>query len=218
MSRVIRAAAFIIMIALLAACGGPGAPAKPPTAQEILAKPAYAHLKDAHFLALGKIATSGVTVDISGDGEVVYSSPNAGRFKFATTVGGQQVSFEEITINGTDYSYTTPGNGKWTAKASTTGLGPDSFSGASDFKYLGEENLPQGKAWHASAKDKDGNLFDGWIRESDGYPLKYVLTQPAGAGASPSASGGGGTLTLTFDKYNTGVTISPPPSSQVVQG
>jgi hypothetical protein len=28
----------------------------------------------------------------------------------------------------------------------------------------------------------------------------------------------GNSLTLTFDKYNTGVAITPPPASQVVKG
>jgi hypothetical protein len=212
MGRMNRPVMAMVMVALLAACGAPGAPAKPPTAQEVLAKPSHAsNLKDGHFLAAGKFSSQGVSVDVNGDGEVVYKSPTAGRFKFQTTVAGQQVSFEEITINGTDYTFTSPGNGKWTSKTSTSGLGPESFSGASEFKYVGEENLAQGKCWHASAKDKDGNPFDGWIRESDGYPVKYVLTQPG-------ASAAGNTLTLTFDKYNTGATISAPPSSQVVPG
>ena len=57
-----------------------------------------------------------------------------------------------------------------------------------------------------SGKDKDGNQFDGWIRESDGYPVKYEITQQGNA------------LTLNFDKYNTGESITAPPASQVVQG
>ena len=191
----------------LAACGGPGAPLGPPSPQDVLAKPVHAgSLKDAHFLVTGKFSNNGATVGLSGDGALLYKSPVAGRFKFQTTVAGQQVSFEDISISGTDYTLTVPGNGKWVAKASTSGLGPTSFSGTSAFKYVGEESLPGGKAWHASANDKDGNPFDGWIRESDGYPLKYVITQQ------------GNSLTLTFDKYNTGVTIAPPPASQVVQG
>ena len=121
-------------------------------------------------------------------------------------VAGQTVSFEEISIGGSNYTLTQPGNGKWVSNPSSSPLGPTSFSGVSDFKYVGEENLPNGKAWHAKAKDKDGNAFDGWIREGDGYPLKYTLTQQGNA------------LTLTFDKFNTGVRISAPPPSQVVRG
>ena len=207
MTKVLRFAAAVGAASLLAACGGPGTPLGPPSPQDILAKPVHTSgLKDGHFLVTGKFTNNGSTVGLNGDGALLYKSPGAGRFKFQTTVAGQQVSFEDISVNGTDYTLTVPGNGKWIAKASTSGLGPNSFTGVSAFKYVGEESLPTGKAWHASASDKDGNPFDAWIRESDGYPLKYVITQQ------------GNSLTLTFDKYNTGVVIAPPPASQVVQG
>ena len=202
MKRLLVAAAAA---GLLAACG-PGTPAGPPSAKDILAKPNHAGLKDAHFLVTGKFTNQGATVDVNGDGELVYKDPGAGRFKFSTTIAGQQITFEDISYGGNDYTFSTPGNGKWTSRASTSPLGPTSFAGSTEFKYVGEENLPQGKTWHASAKDKDGNPFDGWIRESDGYPVKYTLTQQGNA------------LTLTFDKYNSGVTISPPPASEVVPG
>jgi hypothetical protein len=201
-----RLAAAMVGASLLAACGGPGAPLGPPSAKDILAKPVHSNLKDAHFLVTGKFSNQGVAVDITGDGVLDYKAPGAGRFKFQTTVAGQQISFEDRSINGTDYTFTVPGNGKWTSKATTSGLGPNSFVGASGFKYVGEESLPNGKAWHAKALDKDGNPFDAWIRESDGYPLKYTVTQQDNA------------LTLTFDKYNTGETVSVPPASQVVAG
>jgi outer membrane lipoprotein-sorting protein len=204
--RVAAIAAATLSAILLSACGGPGAPLAPPSAKDILAKPVHSNLKDAHFLVTGKFSSAGTSVDITGDGALIYKSPGAGQFKFQTTVAGQQITFEDRSINGTDYTFTSPGNGKWTAKASTSGLGPTSFSGASAFKYVGEESLPKGKAWHARATDKDGNPFDGWIRESDGYPLKYTITQQSNA------------LTLTFDQFNTGESITTPPASQVVQG
>jgi outer membrane lipoprotein-sorting protein len=206
MTKITRIAVALVAAGLLGACGGPAAPLGPPTAQQILAKPAHSNLQDAHFKVTGKFVSQGVSVDLTGDGELVYKSPGAGRFKFQTAVAGQTVSFEQISVNGTDYTMTVPGNGKWTSKASTSGLGPTSFNGGSAFTYVGEETLPSGKAWHAKAKDKDGNPFEGWIRESDGYPLKYLVTQGTNA------------LTLTFDKYNTGVAVSPPPAAQVVKG
>ncbi len=184
--RLIRIAVATAAVGLLASCGGPGAPLGPPSAKDILSKPLHTNLNDAHFVVSGKAG--------------------AGRFKFETTVAGQKVSYQDISVNGVDYTFVVPGNGKWTAKTTTSGLGRDSFTGASDFAYVGEENLPAGKAWHAKANDKDGNHFDGWIRESDGYPVKYEITQQGNA------------LTLNFDKYNTGESITAPPASQVVQG
>jgi hypothetical protein len=199
----------MVAVGVLAACGGPGAPLGPPSAKDILSKPLHANLKDAHFVVTGKFVNptpGGPPVAVTGDGALVYKSPGAGRLKLETAVAGQKVTYQDISVNGTDYTFIAPGNGKWTAKKTSTGLAPESFVGASDFQYVGEESLPKGKAWHAKAKDTDGNQFDGWIRESDGYPLKYEETQQGNA------------LVLSFDKYNTGESIAAPPAAQVVQG
>jgi hypothetical protein len=190
------------MAVLMAGCGIP-TPAAPPSAKEVLAKPQQSNLTDAHFAVTGKITNNGVTVQLVGDGALVYKPKLAGRFKFTTTVGGQTLTIEEISLDGTNYGLT-PASSKWVATKSATGIDPNAFSGASDQKYIGEETLPQGKAWHASAKDKDGNAFDAYIRESDGYPIKYVETQT-----------GGQNITLTFDKYNSGETIKAPPPDQI---
>ncbi len=157
-----------------------------PTAQDVLAKPQQSDLKDAHFTVSGKITDSGTTVELVGDGALAYKPKLAGRFKFTTNVGGQEVVIQEISLDGTNYGLT-PSSPKWVATKSTSGIDPSAFVGASEQKYVGEENLPQGKAWHATAKDKDGNAFDAYIREKDGYPIKYVETQT-----------GGQNITLTF--------------------
>ncbi len=194
------------LVATLAACGYPTTVT--PSAKEILAKPAQSNLKDAHFVVSGTLSNNGTAVKVSGDGAIDYKPKPAGRFKFITTVSGQVVSFEQVSVGGTDYGLQSPGATKWVSKADPTGgIGPIVFAGASAQKYIGEENLPQGKAWHASAKDSAGNAFEAYIRESDGYPIKYVETQ----GASDS-------ITLTFDKYDTGVTVTPPPAAQVTPG
>jgi len=190
--------------ALAAGCGVPTPAA--PTAKDVLAKPQQSDLKDAHFTVTGKITDNGTTVELVGDGALAYKPKLAGRFKFTTNVGGQQVTIQEISLDGTNYGLT-PASPKWVATQSTSGIDPSAFIGASEQKYVGEENLPQGKAWHAAAKDKDGNAFDAYIREKDGYPIKYVETQT-----------GGQNITLTFDKYNTGETITAPPADQVQQG
>jgi hypothetical protein len=194
-----------VVIAVTAGCGVP-TPAAPPSAKEVLAKPQQSNLKDAHFNVTGKVTDNGATVELVGDGALVYKPKLAGRFKFTTNVGGQTVAILEISVDGTNYGMT-PASPKWVATKSTSGIDPNAFAGASDEKYVGEENLAQGKAWHATAKDKDGNAFDAYIREKDGYPIKYVETQA-----------GGQNITLTFDKYNTGETIAAPPADQVQQG
>jgi hypothetical protein len=199
-----RSLLLFVVAAMMAACGVPTPAA--PTAKDVLAKPQQSNLKVAHFNVTGKISDNGASVEIVGDGALVYKPKPEGRFKFTTNVGGQSVTIQEISLDGMNYGLT-PASPKWVATKSDSGIDPSAFSGASEQKYVGEENLPQGKAWHASAKDKDGNAFDAYIRESDGYPIKYVETQ-----------GGGQNITLTFDKYNTGETISAPPADQIQQG
>ena len=193
-----------MVAAVAAACGVPTPAA--PTAKDVLAKPQQSDLKDAHFTVTGKITDNGATVELVGDGALAYKPKLAGRFKFTTNVGGQPVTIQEISLDGTNYGLT-PASPKWVATPSTSGIDPSAFVGASEQKYVGEENLPQGRAWHATAKDKDGNAFDAYIREKDGYPIKYVETQT-----------GGQNITLIFDKYNTGETITAPPADQVQQG
>ena len=193
-----------MVAAVAAACGVPTPAA--PTAKDVLAKPQQSDLKDAHFTVTGKITDNGATVELVGDGALAYKPKLAGRFKFTTNVGGQTVTIQEISLDGTNYGLT-PASPKWVATPSTSGIDPSAFVGASEQKYVGEENLPQGRAWHATAKDKDGNAFDAYIREKDGYPIKYVETQT-----------GGQNITLIFDKYNTGETITAPPADQVQQG
>jgi hypothetical protein len=192
----------VLGAALTAACGVP-TPLAPPGAKEVLAKPQQSSLKDAHFKVTGKIADNNATIDIVGDGALVYKPKLAGRFQFTTTVSGQTATIKEISVNGMNYGLS-PASPKWVASASATGIDPNAFAGKSDQKYIGEENLPQGKAWHVTAKDDGGNAFDAYIRESDGYPIKYVETQ-----------GGGQNITLTFDQYNTGETITAPPADQI---
>ena len=201
-----RRALLVIAVAVLTVGCGVPTPAPPPSAKEVLAKPQQSNLTDAHFAVTGKITNNGVTVQLVGDGALVYKPKPAGRFKFTTTVGGQTLTIEEISLDGTNYGLT-PASSLWVSTKSASGIDPSAFSGASDQKFVGEETLSQGKAWHASAKDKDGNAFDAYIRESDGYPIKYVETQT-----------GGQNITLTFDHYNTGETIKPPPADQIQPG
>ena len=200
-----RVLLVVALAVLTAGCGVP-TPPPPPSAKEVLAKPQQSNLTDAHFAVTGKITNNGVTVQLVGDGALVYKPKPAGRFKFTTTVGGQTLTIEEISLDGMNYGLT-PASAKWVSTKSASGIDPNAFSGASDQTYVGEEALPQGKAWHASAKDRDGNAFDAYIRESDGYPIKYVETQT-----------GGQNITLTFDHYNTGETIKAPPADQTQSG
>ena len=194
-------ATIAVAVLMLAACG-PAAnqAAKLPTASEILNKPDQANVKDAHFTLVAHIVSSGVAFDATGDGVIVVKPAQASKFMMTTTIAGQSLKFEEIIIGGKEYDLA-PDNPRWTVKASTSS-NPSSFKGT-DAVYLGEDTLKLGKAWHVKAKDANGSPFEAWVRESDGYPLKYAsLTQ-------------GSTFTATFDRFNTGQQVTAPPPSDV---
>src|SRR3989440_12602217 len=197
-------ATLAVAVLLLAACGPTANQAtKPPTAAEILNKPDQANVKDAHFTLVAHIVSAGVAFDATGDGVIVTKPAQASKFTMAATIAGQSLKFEEIIIGGKEYDLS-PDNPRWTVKASTNSSNPSSFKGT-DAVYLGEATLAQGKAWHVKAKDDSGNPFEAWVRESDGYPLKYASTMQ------------GSTFTATFDRFNTGQTVSAPPASDIQQ-
>lgn len=177
-------------------------PSKPPTAAEILAKPEHASVKDAHFTLIAHVTTGNVTFDATGDGVIVIKPQQASMFTMQTTVSGQTLTFKEIIVAGKEYDLS-PDNSRWTVKSSTTS-NPSSFRGTNPV-YLGEETLKDGKAWHVKAIDESGNPFEAWIRESDGYPMKYTSTSQ------------GTTFTALFDRFNTGETVTAPPASDIQQ-
>jgi outer membrane lipoprotein-sorting protein len=196
-------ATLAVTALMLAACGPTqNQAAKLPTASEILNKPDQASVKDAHFTLVAHIVSAGVAFDATGDGVIVIKPTQGSKFTMMTTIAGQSLKFEEIIIDGKEYDLA-PDNPRWTVKASTSS-NPSSFKGT-DAVYLGENALAQGKAWHVKAKDASGSPFEAWVRESDGYPLKYATTTQ------------GSSFTATFDHFNTGQTVTAPPSSDVQQ-
>src|ERR1700682_1620006 len=194
-------ATLAVIVLMLAACGPTVNEAtKLPTASEILNKPDHANVKDAHFTLVAHIVSAGVAFDATGDGIIVVKPAQASKFTMTTTVAGQSLKFEEIIIGGKEYDLA-PGNPRWTVKASTSS-NPSSFKGT-ETVYLGEDTLKLGQAWHVKAKDSSGSPFEAWVRESDGYPLKYASTTQ------------GSSFTAAFDQFNPGQTITAPPASDV---
>lgn len=203
---VVKAPAILLVLlaTLLTACANnqTAQSSRPLTAADILNKPEHASVRDAHFTLTAHVVSGGISFDATGDGIVVIKPQQASQFTMLTTVQGQSLKFEEIIAGGEEYDLS-PDNPRWTVKPATAS-NPGSFQGT-HAKLLGEEALTQGRAWHVSAIDSNGNPFEAWIRESDGYPLKYM------------SSSQGTTFTAVFDKFNTGETVTPPPASDIQQ-
>src|SRR5205823_2455643 len=99
------------------------------------------------------------------------------------------------------YTYSRIGSQKWTQQQANSK--PGNIESAKNPKLIGEDNLSVGKTWHVQATSSADQLFDAWVRESDGYLAKY------------SSSSDTGSLALEFDKYNTGQLVNAPPATDI---
>jgi len=202
---VVKALAWLVLLGavlIATACRSSSDGATPPSAAEILNKPYTAAIKDAHFTLVAHVVNGNIAFDATGDGALVVKPTQAMKFTMLTTLGGQALKFETIIIAGKEYSLS-PDNPRWTVTSSASSSNPSSMFKGTSASYLGEETLSQGKAWHVKAQDAQNHPFDAWVRESDGYPLKYASMTP------------GSTFTATFDRFNTGQTVSAPPASDI---
>jgi len=191
-------AAVLVLFLTAAACA---APWSPPTPSQILAKPSQSDMKNGHFNLKGHLASGAFSADVTGDGLLVFRPKYAVSFNLRGSVGQLPFALQEITMD--DKSYTRIGSQKWTEQDSQSQPG-NIGSGTQNAKLVGEESLSQGKAWHVAATLASSDQpFDAWVRESDGYLLKY------------SSSSDNTTLILEFDKFNTGETVSAPSAADV---
>jgi hypothetical protein len=196
MKWILTPAATVIL--LLSACDVPWAP---PTPAQILRKPSQSDMKEGHFTLKGHFTSGAFAMDVAGDGTMVLKPKYALSIRMQGSLGAIPIAIQQIQVDGKFYSRA--GNEKWTESDARTKLGGNG-STAKDPKLVGEENLSQGKSWHIHATDSDSNQpFDAWIRESDGYLVKY------------SSSSDTGTLSYDFDKYNTGASVSAPPPAEI---
>lgn len=186
-----------VALATITACA---APWSPPTATEILQKPAQSGMQDGHFNLKGHFTSGAFAADVTGDGVMVVKPKYAVQFNLQGSLGQLAFAIEELVVDGN--SYTRAGTQKWTESPSTSEPG-NVESGATNPRLIGEDNLAVGKSWHVHATNSSGQPYDAWVRESDGDIAKY------------SSSTDTGTLTLEFDKYNTGERVSAPNPADV---
>lgn len=158
-----------------------------PSPSEILDMPEKSSMKDAHVV----VETGTYHIE----GLIVFKPMMALDLDtvLATDASGRSV----LTRVVDDVSYTKVGNNGWfrdkddsvrkvfASVAPVVGI---------DVKLIGEEDLPQGRAWHVQASVVGwGPATDVWVREVDGYLLKIRET-----------------ITMAFDEFNSGETVAAP--------
>jgi hypothetical protein len=174
----------LAFVGLLLACGGP------PTARDILDKPARAAVRDAHASIVG--TSNGVTY--RGDGLVVFTPRVEMSLHLQAQLGALPAALDILQVDGVTYQRV--GMDQWTR--STASPPNPTWSDAADVRLVGEEQLAGNSVWHVAAK-RTGAPFDLWGRQRDGYPLRITTTNTAGS-----------TYTFEFDRFNVESQLVPP--------
>ncbi len=196
-------------VILLAACA---LPQPNITAAQVLAKPAASGLRDYHYRS---VSTIGMNVAQVTEGTVTLKPP-ATRYRGLpgpeTIVAGGQYYTDQATAMG----YTHPRYVSWSGKGGGELVGGpflpfNSWSGLTQASFLPDEGSLLDAAWHVRARmpsppNGQGSTVEVWIRQRDGYPLRWR--------SSWSGKGPDQLTTVEFDRFDSGVTIKPPPPDQ----
>jgi hypothetical protein len=172
----------------------------PPKPAEILKMPSGSGIKDAHVTITGHAASGAFSANLSGEGVMILQPKAASDIKLTANLGTIPIAVEYLDADGKSYQRT--GTDKW-VESKPSSSDPGSWADGKDPNYLGEDTVLGSKAWHVKAKDAQGGEFELWVREDDGYPVKL-------SGGSGSAN-----FTMTFDRFNTGGSVSAPSKADI---
>lgn len=188
----------LLPLMLMSACVSGNGPLGigPPTPAQILGAPSKAGLKDMHAKITGSNGGTGLT----GDGTIILAPKSAIRMALTASTGLGPIAFEFISIDGKDYSRV--GNAKFAVTDSKDTSKSGAWADGKNPKLVDEPTVNGDKTWHVKATNGSGDDFELWVREKDGYPLKY-----AGSGSQA--------FTMEFSEFNRGGTVAAPQSDQV---
>jgi|SRR2546421_253230 len=185
------AGAGLIVTAVLA-----GACSSPLGDDDLWNRPARSDVRDAHAIVSG----SGNGVSFAGEGIVVFRPQRALSLHLQTRSGAAPAQLDVLQVAGATYQRAGRDE-KWTR---TTTAPPDpTWGDATDPQLVGQEQLAGEAVWHLRASRGQG-LVEMWVRQRDGYPVRLVTTNSAGA-----------TFTFAFDRFNTRDRVAAPTALQL---
>jgi hypothetical protein len=185
----------LALVALvLAGCQGPFGP---PSPQDIADKPSQSSMQDGHFKVEAVILSGATHTNGTGDGVLVLKGKKGLKLNVQVSAGLLNVGVDLIAVGGKEYERI--GNGAWTVSSDSATPATSSHGAPS---YLGESQIGPDKAWHIHSK-QSGTTYEEWVRESDGYLLKYALQSDTGS------------FTMNFDEFNIGADITAPSAKEI---
>jgi len=184
---------LLLLLALLAvSCQGPFGLFGPPSPQDIANKPGQSSMQDGHFKVTAVILNGATHINGTGDGVLALKGKIGFKLNVQVTSGLLNVGLDLISVGGMQYERI--GNGAWTVTTDSASPGNASHGTPT---YVGESQIGSDKAWHIRSK-RTGTTYDEWVRESDGYLLKYSWESDTGS------------FTMDFDQFNIGADIAAP--------
>jgi hypothetical protein len=188
---------FALAGLLMVGCQGPFGLGGPPSPQDIASKPGQSSMQDGHFKVTAVIVNGATHTTGSGDGVLALKGKVGLKLNIQVSAGLLNVGVDLIATGGKDYERI--GNGAWTVTTDTASPGNASHGTPS---YVGESQIGNDKAWHIRSK-QSGTTYDEWVRESDGYLLKYGWQADTGS------------FTMDFDQFNIGADIAAPSQKEI---
>lgn len=189
---------LLALVALLmAGCQGPLGLFGPPSPQDIANKPSQSSMEDGHFKVDAVIINGATHTNGSGDGVLVLKGKTGLKLNIQVSAGLLNVGVDLIAIGGKEYERI--GSGAWSV--STDSATPASASHGTP-TYVGESQIGSDKAWHIHSK-QSGTTYDEWVRESDGFLLKYAWESDTGS------------FTMNFDQFNIGAAVTAPSTKEI---
>ena len=189
---------LLLLLALLAAgCQGPFGIGGPPSPQDMANKPGQSSMQDGHFKVDAVIVSGATHTNGSGDGVLVLKGKTGLQLNVQISAGLLNVGVDLIAVGGKEYERI--GTGAWSV--TTDSATPASASHGTP-SYVGESQLGSDKAWHIRST-QSGTTYDEWVRESDGYLLKYSWGSDTG------------TFTMNFDQFNIGASVTAPSRKEI---
>ena len=213
----------LMSMAVLAGCSGT-AGSTTPTAQAIINAAKSQTWKDATFKFTINVTSSDATGNSTGTGTVTTNPQRSDIHATTSSSLGNQT--DEVITDGTTAYVKTPTQSKWLkvtgTPSSLSGVGgvsptsPVNFGSLQNVTFVGAETVEGFNTWHVkgttaqtvSGKTVTSNV-DVWVRQDNNY-----IVQVKSHSVESGATGAVDTM-ITFTKWNTGVTITPPPANDV---
>lgn len=189
---------LLLLLALLAAgCQGPFGLGGPPSPQDIANKPGQSSMQDGHFKVTAVIVNGATHTNGLGDGVLVLKGKTGIKLNVQISAGLLNVGVDLIAVGGKEYERI--GNGGWSVTPDSATPGNASHGAPT---YVGESQIGSDKAWHIRSK-QSGTTYDEWVRETDGYLVKYAWQSETGS------------FTMDFDQFNIGTDITAPSEKEI---